>query len=83
MDYTLLTHSSKIRGSSETFQNLPYFMHKKPMYSFLFCAALLFSFWMPRWYEENCKVALNEKRKKNHMGFSLEHFVEHKPLISE
>ena len=77
----MVRHSSELRGlrstkcSSETLQNLLYFMYQKThvVFSFSFRATLYFYLMNALVYVEYTKF----------WSVSLEHFVERKPLISE
>ena len=81
--FRLYYNSSEIRGlrstkcSSETLQNLLYFMYKKThvvFFVFHFVQFYIFTLWMP-W-------SMSTTYSK-FWSVSLEHFVECKPLISE
>ena len=66
--------------SSETLQNLTYFMYKKThevFFVFHFVQLYIFTLWMPLVY-----VDIYIKYSK-FWSVSLEHFVERKPLFSE
>ena len=100
--FLILPHSSEIRGlcstkcSSETLQNLLYFMYKKThvvFFVFHFMQLYIFTLWMPWSLSKNIKLHEIKTKKTTWVlllqkygkfwSVSLEHFVEHKPLISE